>query len=95
MKRELILGNHAIARGAWEAGVNFASGYPGTPSTEIIDKCLSKVQDKIKVGWSVNEAVSVAVGIGYSIAGFDSVVTMKTNGLVSTPISTPGFLINV
>ncbi|MCK4979120.1 MAG: indolepyruvate ferredoxin oxidoreductase subunit alpha, partial [Candidatus Delongbacteria bacterium] len=76
----ILQGNEAFALGVIHAGYHAADGYPGTPSTEIIDKCLSKVQDKIKVGWSVNEAVAIAVGIGYSMAGFDSVVTMKTPG---------------
>jgi len=73
-------GNEAFALGIIHAGYHAADGYPGTPSTEVIDKYLSKVQDRINVGWSVNEAVAVAVGIGHSIAGFDTVVTMKTPG---------------
>ena len=89
----ILQGNEAFALGVIHAGYHAADGYPGTPSTEIIDKCLSKVQDKIKVGWSVNEAVAVAVGIGYSMAGFDSVVTMKTPGAFQAgdPITTSAF----
>jgi len=51
--------------------------YPGTPSTEVIDKSLAYVQDRINVGWSVSEAVAVAVCLGHAIAGFDTVCTMK------------------
>ena len=53
MKKTILSGNEAIARGAFEAGVLVASAYPGTPSTEVIDRGLSQVQDRIKVGWSV------------------------------------------
>jgi indolepyruvate ferredoxin oxidoreductase alpha subunit len=86
-------GNEAFALGIIHAGYHAADGYPGTPSTEVIDKYLSKVQDRINVGWSVNEAVAVAVGIGHSIAGFDTVVTMKTPGAFQAgdPITTSAF----
>jgi indolepyruvate ferredoxin oxidoreductase, alpha subunit len=86
-------GNEAFALGVMHAGYHAADGYPGTPSTEVIDKYLSKVQDKINVGWSVNEAVAVAVGIGHSIAGFDTLVTMKTPGAFQAgdPITTSAF----
>ncbi|MBI9055716.1 MAG: 2-oxoacid:acceptor oxidoreductase family protein [Bacteroidales bacterium] len=78
--RFILQGNQAFALGVLHAGYHCAEGYPGTPSTEIIDKSLSKVQDKILVGWDVNEAVAVAVGVGHAVAGFDTVVTMKTPG---------------
>lgn len=86
-------GNEAFALGVIHAGYHAADGYPGTPSTEVIDKYLSKVQDKINVGWSVNEAVAVGVGIGHSIAGYDTVVTMKTPGAFQAgdPITTSAF----
>ena len=76
----VLQGNEAFALGVIHAGFHAADGYPGTPSTEVIDKCLSRVQDRINVGWDVNEAVAVAVGVGHSIAGADTVVTMKTPG---------------
>ncbi|MBW1768361.1 MAG: pyruvate ferredoxin oxidoreductase, partial [Deltaproteobacteria bacterium] len=63
------------------AGIHSADGYPGTPSTEVIDNGLSRVQDMIKVGWSINEAVAVGVGFGHTLAGEDSVVTLKMPGL--------------
>ncbi|MFO7810885.1 MAG: pyruvate ferredoxin oxidoreductase, partial [Candidatus Delongbacteria bacterium] len=89
----ILQGNEAFALGVIHAGYHAADGYPGTPSTEVIDKYLSKVQDKINVGWSVNEAVAVAVGIGHSIAGYDTVVTMKTPGAFQAgdPITTSAF----
>ncbi len=79
--RLLMEGNTAFALGVVHAGYHAADGYPGTPSTEIIDKCLQFVQDKMVVGWSVNEAVSVGVAVGHSMAGFDALVTMKIPGV--------------
>src|SRR4030067_790565 len=52
--RELLLGNEAIARGAWEAGVKFAAGYPGTPSTEIIETLAARYPET-NPRWSANE----------------------------------------
>lgn len=77
----ILQGNEAFALGVVHAGYHAADGYPGTPSTEVIDKSLQFVQDKMVVGWSVNEAVAVGVGIGHSIAGSDVVVTMKIPGV--------------
>jgi indolepyruvate ferredoxin oxidoreductase alpha subunit len=72
-------GNEAIARGAWEAGVNYATGYPGTPSTEILEN-ISKY-DKIDSNWSTNEKVAFDVAMGVSLAGKRALVTMKHVGL--------------
>ena len=72
----ILQGNTAIALGVIHAGYHAATGYPGTPSTEVIDKSLAAVQDKILVGWSVNEAVAVSVGLGHSMAGMDTLVAM-------------------
>lgn len=78
----LILdGNTAFALGCVHAGYHAATGYPGTPSTEVIDKSLALVQDRMKVGWSVNEAVAVSVGLGHAISGHDTLVTMKIPGV--------------
>ncbi len=79
--REVLQGNIAFAVGCVRAGIHSADGYPGTPSTEVIDRGLSQVQDLIRVGWSVNEAVAVGVGYGHTLAGRDAVVTMKIPGL--------------
>jgi indolepyruvate ferredoxin oxidoreductase alpha subunit len=91
--RFVLQGNAAFALGVIHAGYHAADGYPGTPSTEVIDKSLSKVQDRIQVGWSVNEAVAIGVGVGHSLAGFDSVVTMKIPGVFQAgdAISTSAF----
>lgn len=78
---EILQGNMAFAVGCVRGGLHAADGYPGTPSSEVIDRGLSQVQDLIKVGWSVNEAVASAVGQGHSMAGRDCVVTMKIPGL--------------
>ena len=78
---EVLQGNIAFAAGVVRAGIPSADGYPGTPSSEVIDRGLSQVQDLIKVGWSVNEAVASGVGLGHTLAGDDCVVTMKIPGL--------------
>lgn len=79
MKKELLTGNEAIARGAWEAGIQVATGYPGTPSTEILES-LVKLPD-VHCQWSTNEKVAVEVAVGASIAGARSMTTMKHVGL--------------
>ncbi len=78
--RELLLGNQAIARGAWEAGVTFVSGYPGTPSTEIIET-LAKRYPEANPRWSTNEKVAFEEGMGAAIGGLRVLVTMKHVGL--------------
>lgn len=77
--KKLMLGNAAIARGAYEAGVTFASAYPGTPSTEITEE-ISKY-DGIYSEWSTNEKVAFETAIGASIAGARALVSMKHVGL--------------
>ena len=76
---EMLSGNEAIARGAWEAGVKLASAYPGTPSTEILET-LAKYED-IYCEWSPNEKVAVEVGAGAAFAGGRAMVCMKHVGL--------------
>ncbi len=78
--KELLSGNEAIARGAYEADVWVAAGYPGTPSSEIIET-LSEKYPEINSEWSVNEKVALEIGLGSSIAGVKSLVTMKHVGL--------------
>ena len=79
MKKELMSGNEAIARGAFEAGVRFAAAYPGTPSTEILENmALYKEMD---AQWSPNEKVALEVGIGASLAGSRVLVAMKHVGV--------------
>ncbi|UCG89382.1 MAG: indolepyruvate ferredoxin oxidoreductase subunit alpha [Gemmatimonadota bacterium] len=72
-------GNEAIARGAWEAGVLFAAGYPGTPSTEVLE-ALSTYHD-VDAQWSTNEKVAFDECIGAALGGARSMVTMKHVGL--------------
>ncbi len=78
--REFLLGNEAIARGAWEAGVKFVSGYPGTPSTEIIET-LAMRYPETNPRWSSNEKVAFEEGMGAAIGGLRTLVTMKHVGL--------------
>lgn len=77
--KKLMLGNEAIARGVYEAGVTVATAYPGTPSTEITE-CIAKYDD-IYAEWAPNEKVAMEVAIGSSVAGARSVVAMKHVGL--------------
>jgi len=77
--KSLMSGNEAIARGAYEHGVRFASGYPGTPSTEIIETFAG--YDGVYAEWSPNEKVALEVGIGAALAGAKALVTMKHVGV--------------
>ena len=77
--KELLSGNAAIARGAIEAGVTLASGYPGTPSTEILEN-LSRCKD-VYSEWAPNEKVALEVGVGAAMAGARTLVTMKHVGV--------------
>jgi len=78
----LLMGNEAIARGALEAGISVATGYPGTPSSDIIER-LAKVakQRHLYVEWSVNEKVALEVAAAASFAGLRSLCVMKQNGV--------------
>ena len=76
---ELMLGNKAVARGAYESGVKVATAYPGTPSTEITEYIAN--YDEIYTEWSPNEKIALEVAIGASIAGGRAIVSMKHVGL--------------
>ena len=78
--KELLSGNEAIARGAYEAGVTVATGYPGTPSTEILEAAAG-FRDDIYCEWSPNEKVAFEVAAGAAFAGARAIVTMKHVGL--------------
>ncbi len=78
MKR-LLSGNEATARGAWEAGASLASGYPGTPSTEILETFARF--PRVYAEWAPNEKVAVDVAIGAAYAGRRAFATMKHVGL--------------
>ncbi len=79
MKRELFSGNEAIALGAYEGGCTAAFGYPGTPSTEILEN-LVKYPD-VYCEWSPNEKVALEAAAGAAFTGVRSIVTMKHVGL--------------
>ena len=79
MAVKLMSGNAAIARGAWEAGVVFAAGYPGTPSTEVLEHLAQC--DEVRAQWSVNEKVAFDEGVGAALGGLRTMVTMKHMGL--------------
>ncbi|HUV06307.1 MAG TPA: indolepyruvate ferredoxin oxidoreductase subunit alpha, partial [Spirochaetia bacterium] len=79
MDKLLLSGNEAIALGAFEAGVKVGTGYPGTPSTEILENLTT--YPGVYTEWSVNEKVALEVGIGAAISGARTLVTMKHVGL--------------
>ena len=89
--KELMLGNAAIARGAYEAGVKVFSSYPGTPSTEITE--FAAKYDEMYAEWAPNEKVALEVAIGASIAGARSCACMKHVGLnvAADPLFTVGY----
>lgn len=79
---QLLIGNEAIARGALEAGIGFATAYPGTPSSEIIGSLAQVAKNVgIYVEWSVNEKVAMETAAGASFAGIRALAAMKQNGV--------------
>ena len=78
--KQLMTGNEAVARGAFEAGLTFASAYPGTPSTEILENMV-QYKDDIYCEWAPNEKVALEAAIGASIAGARSMAAMKHVGV--------------
>ena len=92
MEKKIMLGNEAIARGAWEAGVKVSAAYPGTPSTEMSENLVK--YDGVWAEWSPNEKVAAEVAMGASIAGVRSMVAMKCVGLnvASDPLYTASYI---
>ncbi len=90
-EKKILLGNEAIARGAYEAGVKVSAAYPGTPSTEI-SEAIAKYEE-VYAEWSPNEKVAAEVAIGASIAGVRSMCTMKHVGVnvASDPLFTAAY----
>ncbi len=90
---QILSGNEAIARGAYEAGVTVACGYPGTPSTEILENAV-KFKPSIYCEWSPNEKVAFEVAAGAACAGARAIVTMKHVGLnvAADPLMTLSYL---
>lgn len=90
--KKIMLGNEAIARGAYEAGVKVSSAYPGTPSTEVSENIVK--YNEIYAEWAPNEKVATEVAIGASMAGVRSMTMMKMVGLnvASDPLFTAGYI---
>lgn len=81
MHQEFLMGNQAIALGALAAGVRLVAGYPGTPSTEVLETVAKNRQKNTYVEWSVNEKSAMEVGAGAAYTGARTMVTMKQVGL--------------
>lgn len=91
MEKKIMLGNEAIARGAWEAGVKVSSAYPGTPSTEISESLVK--YEEVYAEWAPNEKVATEVAIGACISGVRSMCCMKHVGVnvASDPLYTMSY----
>lgn len=91
MEKKIMLGNEAIARGAYEAGVKVSAAYPGTPSTEISENIA--LYKEIYAEWSPNEKVATEVAIGASISGVRAMASMKHVGVnvASDPLYTASY----
>lgn len=81
MIQKFLMGNEAIAMGALAAGVNLVAGYPGTPSTEVLETVAKHRSDTTYVEWSINEKAAMEVGAGAAYTGARVMVTMKQVGL--------------
>ncbi len=95
MSVKLLMGNEAIAYGAAEAGVQVATGYPGTPSSEILSTLAHLAGEKgFYVEWSVNEKVALETAAGASYTGARAIVTMKQVGLnvAADPLMTLAYI---
>ena len=81
MSKKYVMGNGAIALGALNAGVNLVSGYPGTPSSEIIETVSKYPHEGTYLEWSVNEKAAMEVAAAAAYCGARAMVTMKQVGL--------------
>ena len=81
MHKEYLMGNEAIAMGAVASGVNLVSGYPGTPSSEVLETAARRRTGQTYIEWSVNEKAALEVAAGAAYTGARSLVTMKQVGL--------------
>ncbi len=81
MHKEFLMGNEAIALGALAAGVNLVAGYPGTPSTEVLETIAKRNPGNVYVEWSINEKAGMEVAAGAAYTGARAMVTMKQVGL--------------
>lgn len=92
-EKVIMLGNAAIARGAYEAGVKVSAAYPGTPSTEISEN-LVQYRDSLYCEWSPNEKVAMEVAIGASMSGVRAMASMKHVGVnvAADPLYTVSYI---
>lgn len=92
MDKQLMSGNEAIARGAIEAGISYASSYPGTPATQILEYIANN--SNVKAEWSINEKIAYEVAYGVSLTGRRAICSMKHVGLnvASDPFMTSAYL---
>ncbi len=92
MAKKLLIGNAAVARGAWEAGVRLVSSYPGTPSTEITESMVQ--YEDVYVEWAPNEKVAAEVAIGAAIGGGRAMTCCKHVGLnvMADPVFTASYI---
>jgi indolepyruvate ferredoxin oxidoreductase alpha subunit len=93
MERHYLLGNEAIAHACLESGVGFVSGYPGTPSSEVIDVLRARKDRSYHVEWSVNEKVALENALAAAWCGLRAVCTMKHVGLnvAADPLMTSAY----
>lgn len=94
MPVKLLMGNEALGLGAMHAGVNFVSGYPGTPSTEVLETIAKHNDGSVHVEWSTNEKAALEAAAGAAYAGARALVTMKQVGLnvASDPLMTLSYI---
>ena len=85
-EKVIMLGNEAIARGAYEAGVKVSSAYPGTPSTEI-SEYLVQYRDDVYEEWAPNEKVATEVAVGASLAGVRAMACMTVLSALPTSMA--------
>lgn len=92
--KKLLLGNAAVAQGAYEAGVRFVSSYPGTPSTEITEVMATYPKEDVYVEWAPNEKVAAEAVIGAAIAGGRAMTCCKHVGLnvMADPLFTDSYI---
>lgn len=93
MQKEIMSGNEAVARGAYEAGCHVAAAYPGTPSTEILETIGETYKNDIYCTWACNEKTAVEIAAGASIGGARAFAAMKHVGMnvAADPIFTMGY----
>ncbi len=93
-EKKIMLGNEAIARGAYEACVKVSAAYPGTPSTEISENLVKYKDSGVYAEWSPNEKVAMEVAIGASISGVRAMASMKHVGVnvASDPLYTVSYI---